>query len=494
MQTDWQVLSSQTVESIFKLESTACDPVAARLIDETDASYLFHLFFSTRNPLLGLLDPELHTPEYVYTLSFTLFSAICALGCAISSRPRDRVIYAALLSLAEANMKWSIAVSVRSLETIQAIILMQYWAPMCTRHSCDPAWLHLSHAAQLARELGIYETDRIDKYVAASVPVAADEKKERFRRNIERTWLYIFIADKSFGLINGRRLSVSWNELPPDVYAWWQNPMATAHDRMISGIVETRGILLDALKEGKNGDMTLLSVFKWHSRWFETLEHVRGVRCTPDASPSSVYLPLLAFYMDHNILVLNAQAIAQLAKPNDETTSPELEAVYQKTVKVATRTLNSVLNDPMMVSLRLGFHNNQYIMICHAVAEVVQATKKNLLSIQETADAASYMRAIPEHLDKIAQQLPVTSLARMYASLSRCLMLQLNKDIVPVGERSGSIVSLFNSSSAPWRSWETSLDGFDPASLSLEQMMLDMGWDIPFDAESDTFLFPQQGI
>lgn len=107
-------------------------------------SYL-HRFFKIRNPVVGLLDPVLHTPEYVYSASFTLFSVVCALGCAVSVRPRDRVLYPALLSLAEGSMKWSIAVSVKSLETIQAIINMQYWAPICQRQSDDPCWLHLSH-------------------------------------------------------------------------------------------------------------------------------------------------------------------------------------------------------------------------------------------------------------------------------------------------------------------------------------------------------------
>ena len=43
-QTDWQVLAEQSVENTFKLESTACDPVAARLIDEADAHYLFNQY------------------------------------------------------------------------------------------------------------------------------------------------------------------------------------------------------------------------------------------------------------------------------------------------------------------------------------------------------------------------------------------------------------------------------------------------------------------
>lgn len=112
-------------------------------------------FFSLRSPFVGLLDPQLHTPEYVYSTSFTLFSAICALGCAISTRPRDKMTYPSLYSLAEKNVQWSIAVSVRCLETIQAIVLMQYWAPVRHRLSDDPYWLHLSHVRDALVTLNI---------------------------------------------------------------------------------------------------------------------------------------------------------------------------------------------------------------------------------------------------------------------------------------------------------------------------------------------------
>jgi hypothetical protein len=102
-------------------------------------------FFEIRNPLVCLLDPVLHTPDLVRSLSFTLFSVICALGCAISNDQRDRSLYPNLLALAESNIKWSIATSVKSVETIQAIFTMEYWSPVHETQKDDPYWLHISH-------------------------------------------------------------------------------------------------------------------------------------------------------------------------------------------------------------------------------------------------------------------------------------------------------------------------------------------------------------
>lgn len=104
-------------------------------------------FYKYRNPLVGLLDPILHTPQFVRSASFTLFSVICALGCAMSERARDKLLCSALIALAEGNIKWSIAASVRTVETVQAIINMTYWAPLSERQCDDPYWLRLTHVS-----------------------------------------------------------------------------------------------------------------------------------------------------------------------------------------------------------------------------------------------------------------------------------------------------------------------------------------------------------
>lgn len=497
-QRDWQVLAAQPVESIFKLESTACDPVAARLIDKEDAYLFFNLFFATRNPILGLLDLVLHTPQYVYSVSFTLFSVICALGCALSARPRDRVIYAALLSLAEGNMQWSIAVSVRCPETIQAIVLMQYWAPVRSKRSEDPYWLYLSHAAQLGREIGIHRPESINEHLNATVPGTSQESKERLRRNLERTWLYIFVADKSFGIVTGRRPCVSWNEMPPAAFDWWRKPFTTPHDRMISGIVESRGILLDAFRRRNSEPETLSSISQWHMQSFETLEHVRGVRCAPDASPSGRCLSLLAFYMDHIILVLNAQAMRDITTYKDDSKSPELDTISRKAVIVASRVLDSVLTDPLLQELKLGLPNNHFIMICHALAEIFQAVKRNILSPGEVSQVTLKARAIPEYMDSISQLLPTSSAARLYASLSRCFVTQLDKLVTGASLQNEPGIDNLDTSSGDWwkpgdEDWlDVDINMF-PDSLSLEQLVLNASSNSPITTGGyfNDFLSPE---
>ncbi|KAL0779340.1 hypothetical protein CaCOL14_003824 [Colletotrichum acutatum] len=419
--TDWYVLASQSINSTLKLETTACDPVTARLADQDDVSLYFQLFFQTRNPHLGLLDPDLHTPKYVRHASFTLFSVICALGCAISTRPRDRILYPTLLSLAEANLAWSIAVPVRSLETIQAILAMKYWAPMYQKQGDDPHWLHISHAVQLAKELGINKPTIIADLVKALAPDNTVEMRERFSRNLERTWLYVFIADKSFGIVMGRSPIVAWKELPPCPCQWWKKSMTTPLDRMISGIIEIRVQLLESLKQLERMKKTSVSISIWHAKNYDVLDRTCKIRCYENDASSTPTLPILAFYMKHSLMILNAQAARELRRLGGATAST-IVAVNSKAFETARQLLDLALHDQTVLDIGLGWHNNQFVMVAHAITEIVQALSRGDISSVDHETAASQIRAISTWLEEKAQALPATSIASLYSAFSRLLV------------------------------------------------------------------------
>ncbi|KAF4969083.1 hypothetical protein FSARC_3606 [Fusarium sarcochroum] len=440
---DWEILAAQSVGSSFKLERGTCDPIASRLIDNNDASLYFQLFFQLRNPVIGLMDPTFHTPEYVYSTSFTLFSVICALGCAVSVRPRDRVIYPVLLSLADGNLRWSIAAAVKSLATIQAIINMQYWAPISSRQADDPYWLFVSHAVQLAREIGINRPEIVSEYVNAESQNTSSEFKDRCLRNYERTWFYTFIADKGFGIVTGRSQGVGWREMPRCASDWWKRSMTEPTDRMISGMVEIRGLLasrpfedsdltntndpqqIQAMEKRRQIQSTPKAILEWHKEAYDTLTRIRNDRCAPDDLPSARCLPILAFYMDHSLLVLNAQALKDMTAADDSIVSTAVLAVVRKTIEVASRALDLVLTDRTMTELLLGFQNNQYIMICHAITEILRAIKRGGLTSEETLPAVEKVLAIPQFLDRVVQLLPSSSAGHLYLDLARFFACQV---------------------------------------------------------------------
>ncbi|CAC9887333.1 unnamed protein product, partial [Aureobasidium pullulans] len=422
---NWQVLASQSSSSVLRVSSLTCDPLSSRLIDDADAERYFELI---RNPLVCLLDPILHTPDNVRPMSFTLFSAICALGCAISDQPRDRLLYPALFALAESNIKWSIAASVKSVETIQAIFTMEYWSPAYEKQKDDPYWLHLSHAILLARELGLNKAKPIDDLVESyTSATASSDFKERFRRNFERTWLAAFFAEKSFGIVTGRVMNVGRTEVSETISEWWQKPLACPFERIISGVVEMRVLL-----ERENMNKTRDSIANWQSRGFEALEALRAKRClsdnASDISPSAEYLPILASFVDHSILVFNANALRDLVGINAVETMANPCRIFRQTVEVACRSLDLVLSDPVLLRHMYGTHNNQFIMICHACSEIL-ATTRGCLPPDVIETAAAKVRAVAMHMESITRVLPESSAASLYTTLSKIFSQQLEKYI-----------------------------------------------------------------
>ncbi|KAH7004286.1 hypothetical protein EDB82DRAFT_520312 [Fusarium venenatum] len=396
---------------------------------QKDWDVLAAQFFSTRNPLVGLLDATLHTVDYVYANSFTLFSVICALGCAMSARPRDRAIYPVLVHLANGNVKWSIAAAVKSLATIQAIVNMQYWTPVSPTQVDDTSSISLSYAMQLAREMGISKSDVIREYVNAECENSSPENIGRYIRNYERTWLRTLISDKGFGIMNGKLHSVNWKEIPSSATQWWKAPLAEPTDRMLSGIIESRRLLLSQVDKRKQPNSTTSSIVEWHNESYDALTRLRNDRCIPDDSPSGKLLPVLAFYMDHSILVLNAQALRDITAADDNSSpssSKALLKIEKESIEVASRVMDLLTSDKTIIELALGFQNNQYLMICHVMSEVLRAIKRGALTPEEKSTAAGKVIGVIPLLDQIVQLLPATSAAHLYFDLARFFACQID--------------------------------------------------------------------
>lgn len=145
------------------------------------------------------------------------------------------------------------------------------------------------------------------------------------------------------------------------------------------------------LEERERMTKTRELIEDWQARGFDALQALRESRCTPDGSqddsPSAEYLPILAYYMDHSILVLNANALRDVVAANAFECLANPCKISRQTVNVACRSLTLVLSDPVLLKHTYGTHNNQLIMICHASSEILfvspcqstQYTQKRIL-------------------------------------------------------------------------------------------------------------------
>jgi hypothetical protein len=113
--------STQTVNSCAS--HVLKDPVAAGILDESNAKVLFDLVFLRLNPFVNLFDPALHTPDYVRSKSPFLFTILVMAGCKFfkpeSFKPCQKLAHEFAVRTFAENEK--------SVEIVQAFACLTYW-------------------------------------------------------------------------------------------------------------------------------------------------------------------------------------------------------------------------------------------------------------------------------------------------------------------------------------------------------------------------------
>ncbi|CAE6497110.1 unnamed protein product [Rhizoctonia solani] len=148
-------------------------PVSAGFLREEEVPDLFHLYHEYLNPLIALLDPALHTPNYVRTRSSILFTAILT----VASRFARPEAWVNCNSLAQTLLGRALADGICSIEYVQALSLLTFWKD--ARDSSS--WRKVGLAIRMAYELNLQES--------RPEPLSTVELLAREQLNKERTWL-----------------------------------------------------------------------------------------------------------------------------------------------------------------------------------------------------------------------------------------------------------------------------------------------------------------
>lgn len=181
------------------------DPVAAGIIPEADVAKYFDAFFLRLNPFINLFDPALHSAEYVRSRSPFLFTtmlmACCKFFCPIS--------YPDVRRLAHEWSVYTFAEGTESVETVQALACMTYWKEPADRRT----WMYIGMACRMAVNL------RLNRYVGGrQTNESHDQVLER--RNRERTYLVLFVHDRSLSMQTGKHWMLPEDELVRHTNNW----------------------------------------------------------------------------------------------------------------------------------------------------------------------------------------------------------------------------------------------------------------------------------
>ncbi|GAA6002975.1 hypothetical protein JCM10207_001926 [Rhodosporidiobolus poonsookiae] len=186
-----------------KPERSYEDVVATGIFPEDQVQPLFDFYFLHLNPMTSMLDPALHTVEFVRTRSAILYTAILTVAAKVALP----ALYFPCLKYAKQLLGQAFEAGTCNVELVQAILTLVFWQEATD----DSGARKLAFAIRCAFELNMHKR--------AKRPLPEDEMERRKVLNPERTWLYLTIADHRFGTQRGLPKMVD-NNFRYDAVPW----------------------------------------------------------------------------------------------------------------------------------------------------------------------------------------------------------------------------------------------------------------------------------
>ncbi|KAF4469436.1 hypothetical protein FALBO_3656 [Fusarium albosuccineum] len=179
------------------------DPIQHGLVTEEKAAELFQAYWDNIHPQWAILDPSFHNLSTVRKRSALLTTTILALGstalAVASQNPKERVSEALSLHAHAEKLNLVVyATGARSVDIIQAQILLSRWGASPRTRLDEQRWMRAAMIPRMASEIGLnvprrYEHIYLDK-----------AKAEALRWNDLRTRAFIIINEYRFFTYSGR--------------------------------------------------------------------------------------------------------------------------------------------------------------------------------------------------------------------------------------------------------------------------------------------------
>ncbi|RAK85945.1 hypothetical protein BO79DRAFT_200061 [Aspergillus costaricaensis CBS 115574] len=213
------------------------DPIELGLLSLEDAQNLFSIYFVRLHPINGILDPILHTVDYVRSRSALLFTWILAITAQFDHQSAS---YAKRLRLHGENLSRHVHTSgYKSVEIVQGYYISLLSATPAPTLSEERSWLYTSYAVAVATELGLDQ-------VSPSNTLASDSiMSQQQARNHERTWLRILLWERATSAAYGRATAFPESPLTRNIQKWWLHPLADSTDKDTCAFILLRRHLAD---------------------------------------------------------------------------------------------------------------------------------------------------------------------------------------------------------------------------------------------------------
>lgn len=237
------------------------DPIASGLIDESEVQQLFDMFYLRLNPFINLFDPTLHSVTYVRHKCPFLFTVMIMAACKFFKPD----LYAPLVQLSREFAKEAFIENWKRVEVVQAFACLTYWREPGDQRT----WSYIGYACRMAVDLGL------NRYTGKRPYETELQKMER--RNRERTYLVLWVHDRSLCMQTGKYWMLPEDELVHQCKTWHQDGglSTRAEDVIISAFVHLRCIAAETLEKILNHgdhDIPLKNCNEHLNMWLKSWE------------------------------------------------------------------------------------------------------------------------------------------------------------------------------------------------------------------------------
>ncbi|KAG6861744.1 hypothetical protein C0995_012749 [Termitomyces sp. Mi166 len=299
---------------IAPLPSGLNDPITAGIITEEDAKVLFDAIFLRLNPFINLFDPALHSVAYVRSKCPFLFTTLIMAGCKFFRHES----YKPCQKLANDFAVRAFAEGWKRVEVVQAFACLTYWKEPDENRT----WTYIGYACRMAVEL------KLNRYRAHPPPNETPLQLLE-RRNCERTYLVLFVHDRSLATQTGRHWMLPEDDMIRHSHKWHEQGGGAIRpeDVIVAAFVQLRIIaaettdIFKGAASGAHHDVNYEAVLKtcnqklteWADKWQHEMDRANG-----DKFHSS----FLSFFRLYVRVFLNSFAVS----PSNRQ-SPSLQAV-----------------------------------------------------------------------------------------------------------------------------------------------------------------------
>ncbi|BGP17123.1 hypothetical protein JCM10213_001122 [Rhodosporidiobolus nylandii] len=195
---------------LYQLRSDAdatLDPVNLGILTQSDFDRLVELYFTRLHPFFLHLNPNLHTPQFLRNVSPFLSTALAYI-CA-TFEPNAQHLVPPLHDHMHRLSTRVWAEGLKSLEIVQAYLLLIHYCPIADDWGDDRRWGWLGQAVRIATEIKLHKTLNTATYdFYRDVTPLGDGAYEALSEARDWSWKLVFVTEVALCVSTGRTGSV----------------------------------------------------------------------------------------------------------------------------------------------------------------------------------------------------------------------------------------------------------------------------------------------